>query len=124
VSSSRKLQRRGQGSRVRAVLAQTQQALSSLQGARLDRLPEAIKQLEEQTKRAAQLADALADDYESLAEELEIQREVTLRLCAAVSEMPADSFFRQWRELESQARERVIEEREQENAKSVISKEA
>lgn len=124
MSSSRKLQRRGQGSRVRAVLVQTQQALSSLQGAKLEHLPQLMQELEEQTKRASRLADALADDYESLAEELEIQREVTLRLCAAVAETPADSFFRQWREVERQARERVIEEREQENAKSTISKEA
>lgn len=120
MSGQRRLQRRSQASRVRSVLTQTQQALSSLQGAGLDQVPVVIQQVQEQTKRASALAEALADDYETVLGEVEIQREVTLRLCAAVGVMRPDLPLHQWRELENQTRLRVIEERERKNGESTI----
>lgn len=123
MSSQRKLQRRSQVSRVGSVLAQTQQALSSLQGARLDQVPAVVQQLQEQTQRVTALADALADDYETLLAELEIQRDVTVRLFS-VAETDPEMTLDQWRELENKARVHIIEERERKkDAESPIPKE-
>ncbi len=118
--TARKLQRRGQGSRVRAALVQAQQAVASLRGVRLERLPQALQELEAQTARAAQLADALAEDYETLAEELETQREVTIRLCATPSSLGSDDSWRDW---EAQVRQQVKNEREQRDAESATTEE-
>jgi hypothetical protein len=114
---ARKLQRRGHGSRVRAALVQAQHAVASLQGVGLERLPEAIRDLEAQTTRAVQLADALAEDYETLLEELEIQREVTIRLCSTPASLGSNDWWHEW---EGRVRQQVKDERERRNAESAI----
>lgn len=119
--AGRRLQRRNRGSHAREALAQARQAVANLQGVGLDRLPAALRELEAQTARAAQLADALAEDYETLAEELEIQREVNIRLCTRTSGANSDSF---WRQAEAFLRREVQDEREQRNAESATAKEA
>jgi hypothetical protein len=118
--TARKLQRRGQGSRVRAALVQAQHAVAGLQGMGLDRLPEALRELEAQTTRVVQLADALAEDYETLLEELEVQREVTIRLCSTPASLGTPEWWREW---EARVRQQVKDEREQRDAESAITTE-
>jgi hypothetical protein len=57
-------------------MRQAEVALQTINKSNLDKLPEVLATLETQTIRAARLADALADDYETLCVEQEVLREV------------------------------------------------
>lgn len=86
-------------------MSQVQSAVHALKGA--EDLPKAIRDLRDQTARVEVLAGALADDYECLVVELEVQREVFLRLVATERGTHLDI----WRTREASIREQVMAER-------------
>ena len=107
MSASRKLQRRKERpARLKTAVDGIQVAMSKLVD--IGALPQVLLELRDQTSRVSLLADALAGDYEMLLSELEIQREVTLRVLAEVS--PAGA----WRDAEERHRRMVVEERKRE----------
>jgi len=108
MSFQRSIQRRALGasnqrSQVQQAVAEAKKAVAALNQLEVSQLPDVIRALEEQTGRAERLASALADDYATLLGELEIQREVLLRMGERTNPT--------WRELEAETRARVIEER-------------
>jgi hypothetical protein len=110
MSAARRLRRQGV-TKLHEAVTQVQSAVQALSGT--TELPKVIKDLEEQTARLEMLANALADDYETLSAEIEIQREVSLRLQAVVFEKPLDAPLDAWRRLESTLRMQVMSEREE-----------
>lgn len=87
-----------------------QESVNALNSAGLDKLPLILEELEAQTKRAASLADALANDYRSLEVSLQVQREVTIRLIQKALE-PRDSIenpsLSQYRQIEAEIRAEI-----------------
>jgi hypothetical protein len=63
---------KGQGKDLRLAMAKVQGSLATLSASNLDQLPKVIWELQEQTKRASLLADALSDDYVTLLRRLDI----------------------------------------------------
>jgi hypothetical protein len=90
-------------------MSQVQTAVNALNGA--TELPKAIQDLGHQTKRMEDLTGTLMTEYQMLLERLEVQREVSIRLCSALSHSPPIIPLEQWRQREESIREQVIRER-------------
>lgn len=67
---------KGKGLELQRALQQAEVAVRTLNQSNLEQLPVVIAQLKEQTARAARLADALADDYETLCLEQAVLKEL------------------------------------------------
>lgn len=111
MSASRKLQRRkARPGQLKAAVDGIQAAVSTL--GQMGAVPEVLQDLKAQTQRVSLLADALAGDYETLLSQLEIQREVTLRMLSEASDATGNRY--DWRDAEERHRRMVVEERTRE----------
>ena len=71
---------KGKGRELVEALVKAEKAVASVDSSKLDQLPMVIQSLKDQTVRAARLADAMADDYEALLIEVEVNREFLRQL--------------------------------------------
>lgn len=76
MSLARKFRRqssvKGKGKELQRAMKGAQDALETINKSELDKLPQVLEELQKQTYRASALADALADDYETLSEEIHV----------------------------------------------------
>jgi hypothetical protein len=103
MSVARRL-KRAQGGRPQAALAQALKAVEQIQG--LQGSLSSLGELEGLIRTSATLVQRLEEDYQSLADELEMQREVFLRVLTRVTSHEG------LREMEELVRAEVLKERE------------
>lgn len=116
MTARRVRQLQGKRGSLEGILSEVRRAVStvdvaaqrSIHGANVGVVVEAMRGLEARVESLETLANALHDDYEKVTRELQLQREVTLRLCSQSREGAPLVTSRQ---LEGEIRLQVISER-------------